>query len=125
MELRLFTQNLVLISGRLTKDPDFKVTPGGQNILSMRLASNRRYQDKASGEWKDDTTYIAVDVWGEAAARLKDRLKKGSPVYVEGRLKSREYDDKTSGQKRTVIDIVARSVQVLEKMGAPASAGKT
>ena len=90
----------------------------------MRVAVNRRYQDKASGEWKDDTTFIGVDVWGEEAARLKDRLHKGSPVHVEGRLKSREYEDKTSGQKRTVIDIMANRVQALEKVGGSAAAGK-
>ena len=117
MEVRLLTQNIVLIAGNLTKDPDFKVTTGGKGVLHMRVAVNRRYQDK-SGEWKDDTTYIGVDVWGEAADRLKDKLKKGSPVHVEGRLKSREYDDKTTGQKRTVIDILANRVQFLAKSGA-------
>ncbi|MBI3297990.1 MAG: single-stranded DNA-binding protein [Elusimicrobia bacterium] len=128
MEVRLLSQNLVLIAGNLTKDPDYKVTTGGRGVLHLRVAVNRRYQDKASGEWKDDTTFIGVDVWGDEAARLKDRLKKGSPVHVEGRLKSREYEDKATGQKRTAIDILANRVQALEKSGAggaaPASKGE-
>lgn len=119
MELRLLTQNIVLVSGNLTKDPDYKVTTGGRGVLHMRVAVNRRYQDK-SGEWKDDTAYVPVDVWGEAADRLKDKLKKGSPVHVEGRLRSRDFDDKTSGQKRTVLEVVANRVQFLAKSGAAA-----
>ena len=124
MEVRLLSQNLVLIAGNLTKDPDYKVTTGGRGVLHLRVAVNRRYQDKATGEWKDDTTFIGVDVWGDEAARLKDRLRKGSPVHVEGRLKSREYEDKATGQKRTAIDILANRVQALEKSGAAGAAAK-
>lgn len=124
MDIRLLSQNIVLIAGNLTADPDYKVTSGGRGVLHMRVAVNRRYQDKASGEWKDDTTFIGVDVWGDEAARLKDRLHKGSPVHVEGRLKSREYEDKTTGQKRTVIDILANRVQALEKAGGAGAAPK-
>src|SRR5262245_16218147 len=117
MEVRLLSQNVVLIAGNLTKDPDYKVTTGGRGVLHMRVAVNRRYQDK-SGEWKDDTAFVPVDVWGEAADRLKDKLKKGSPVHVEGRLRSRDFDDKTTGQKRAVLEVVANRVQFLAKTGS-------
>lgn len=122
MELRIPNLNLVMVSGRLTKDADYKVTSGGQSVLTMRIAVNNPSKDKVTGEWKDNPTFIGVDVWGDAAARLKDRLRKGSPVIVEGRLKGREYDDKATGQKRSVIDIVARNVQVMEKAGAAGAA---
>jgi single-strand DNA-binding protein len=119
--MRLLEQNFVLLSGRLGQDPDFRVTAKGTPICHFTLAVNRRFKDTASGEWKDDTAWVPVDVWGDAAERLRDKLKKGSPVHVEGRLKSREYEDK-SGQKRKVLDVVARRVQFLTKSGAGAGA---
>lgn len=121
-EMRLLEQNFVLLSGRLGQDPDFRVTAKGTAICHFTLAVNRRFKDNASGEWKDDTAWVPIDVWGDAAERLRDKLKKGSPVHVEGRLKSREYEDK-SGQKRKVLDVVARRVQFLTKGAGGAGAG--
>ncbi len=77
------------------------------------VAVNRRYQDKVSGEWKDDTAYVPVVVWRDAAQRCKEKLRKGSPVHVEGRLRSRKFEDKTSGTQRTVVEVEARRVQIL------------
>ena len=124
MELRLPPLNFVMVSGNLTKDPEFKVTATGKEVLSMRLAVNRRIKDK-TGAWKDEPMFFSVDWWGDLAAKSKDRLHKGSPIVVEGRLKGREYDDKATGQKRSVIDITANIVHILEKSGvggAPSSA---
>lgn len=118
-ELRLLEQNFVLISGHLAADPDYRMTPGGAAVCKFRVAVNRRYKDAKTGEWKDDTAWVPVDVWREAAERLKDKLKKGSPVHVEGRLKSEDYEDK-QGQKRSVLKIVARRVQFLAKLGGAA-----
>ncbi len=125
-ELRLLEQNVVYLAGNVGRDPDFKVTSAGTHLCSFRLGVGRRFKDMKSGEWKDDTAWVTVDVWRDAAERLKDRLKKGSAVHVEGRLKSEEYEDK-QGQKRSTIKVVARRVQVLEKRGAsqPASGGGT
>lgn len=125
MELRLPNVNFVFVSGRLTKDPEFKVTGGGLNILTMRIAVSKPIKDKATGEWKDEAFFLNVDMFGESAARVKDRLKKGSPVLVEGRLKGREYEDKTTGQKRAVLDIIAQKVQLMEKTGAAGAPGKS
>lgn len=120
-EIRLLEQNLVLLSGYLARDPDFRATQKGSTVCHFTVGVTRRFKDNASGEWKDEVCWVPVDVWGEAAERLKDRLKKGSPVHVEGRLRSREYEDK-AGQKRTVLEVVARRVQFLAKAsgGAPA-----
>lgn len=120
-EIRLLEQNVVLLSGHLAADPDFRVTQGGTAVCKFRLAVNRRFKDLKTGEWKDDTAWVPVDVWREAAERLKDKLRKGSPVHVEGRLKSEEYEDK-SGQKRSVLKVVARRVQFLAKAAAGAEA---
>lgn len=124
--VRLLEQNLVLLAGRLTHDPEVSRTSQGTARCRLSIAVNRRYMDKATGEWKDDTSYIPVVVWREAAERCKDKLSKGSPVHVEGRIRSREYDDKNSGQKRKIIEVEARRVQFLapaKTAEAPVSGG--
>ena len=112
MNVRIPEQNLVLISGRLTRDPDMRYTQKGLGVCSFDLAVNRRYKDQATGEWKDDTTFVPVSVWGPKADRCKERARKGVPAFVEGRLVNSEYTDKT-GQKRKVMRVVARRVQFL------------
>ncbi len=112
MNVRIPEQNFVLISGRLTRDPDMRYTQKGLGVCSFDVAVNRRYKDLASGEWKDDTSYVPVTVWGPMGERCKERAKKGCPVYVEGRLSNSEYVDKT-GQKRKVMRVVAKRVQFL------------
>lgn len=116
MDIRIPELNQVLIAGRLTRDPELRFTQKGLGVASFSLAANRPHKDPVSGEWKDDTTFITVNVWGEAAERCKEKLKKGSPVLVEGRLINSEYTDK-SGQKRKEIKINARRVQSLAKSG--------
>ena len=111
--LRLPEQNQVMLTGRLTRDPEMMVTQSGISKCWFSLAVNRRFRDKMSGEWKDDTSYVPVVVWREAAQRCKEKLKKGSPVHVEGRLRSRKYEDKASGAQRTVLEVEARRVQFL------------
>lgn len=117
-ELRLLEQNFVLISGNVVADPDFRVTQSGTALCNFRVAVNRRFKDNKTGEWKDDTAWVSVDVWREAAERLRDRLKKGSPVHVEGRLKTDEWTDKKTGEKRSTLKVVARRVQFLGKLGS-------
>jgi single-strand DNA-binding protein len=112
MNIRIPEQNYVLIAGRLTRDPELRFTQKGLPVCSFDVAVNRRYKDQATGEWKDDTAYVPVTVWGPMGEKCKERVKKGSAVHVEGRLANSEYTDK-SGQKRKVMRIVARRVQFL------------
>jgi single-strand DNA-binding protein len=110
--------NRVTIIGRLTRDPELRFTGKGQPVCRFDLAVNRRYKDKA-GEWKDDTSFVPVVVWREAGQRCGEKLKKGSPVFVEGRLKSKSWETK-DGQKRSGLEVDALRVQFLEKAeGAP------
>ena len=113
--LRLPEQNSITLVGRLTRDPEVRFTAKGQAMCRFDLAVNRRYKDATSGEWKDDTSFIPVVVWGDAANRCGERLKKGLPAHVEGRLQSRNWETK-EGQKRTSIEVVARRVQFLSKV---------
>ena len=125
MNIRIPEQNLVIIAGRLTRDPDLRYTQKGMGVCSFDVAVNRRYKDLANGEWKDDTTFVPVTAWGPMGEKCKERGRKGTPVHVEGRLSNSEYTDKT-GQKRKVMRVVARRVQFLaaaeEAPGAPEAA---
>ncbi len=114
-------QNTVLLTGRLTRDPELKYTASGTAMCRFGLAVNRRYKDK-SGEFKDDTTFVNCVIWREAAEQLGKAVKKGSPVHVEGRLRSYDYQDK-EGNKRSGIEVEARRVQILEKASPAGPSG--
>ncbi len=115
-EYRIPNLNYVLISGRATADSILSYTESGTAYLRFRIASNRNYRDK-SGEWKEDTTFTGVTLWGNQAERLSERIKKGSPVVVEGRLSS--YTRETDGLKRTEVSVNAFRVQELTKSTTP------
>lgn len=121
--IRLVQLNNVQLVGRLTRDPELRFTTSGVAVCRLDLAVNRNYKDKA-GEWKEDATFISVVVWREAGQRCGEKLKKGSPVYVEGRLKSKNWETK-DGQKRSGHEVEALRVQFLEKAdsgaGSPAA----
>jgi single-strand DNA-binding protein len=112
--------NDVRLVGRLTRDPEVRYTTKGQAVARLDLAVNRRFKD-GTGEWRDDTTFVPVTVWREAAERCRERLKKGSPIYVEGRLRSTNWETK-DGQKRSGIEVEAYRLQFLAKMTGEESA---
>ncbi len=111
--LRLLQLNDVRLVGRLTRDPEVRYTPKGAAVARLDLAVNRRFKD-GTGEWRDDTTFVPVTVWREAAERCRERLKKGSPIYVEGRLRSTNWETK-DGQKRSGMEVEAYRLQFLAK----------
>jgi len=111
--LRLLQLNDVRLVGRLTRDPEVRYTPKGAAVARLDMAVNRRFKD-GTGEWRDDTTFVPVTVWREAAERCRERLKKGSPLYVEGRLRSTNWETK-DGQKRSGIEVEAYRLQFLAK----------
>jgi single-strand DNA-binding protein len=121
-EIRLPEQNTVLLTGRLTRDAELKYTAAGVAVCHFSIAVNRNYKDPKSGEWKDDTSYVDINVWREAAERCGKILKKGSPVHIEGRLKSSSFEGK-DGAKRTKLEVEARRVQILEKASSGSSGG--
>ena len=114
-QLRLLQLNDVRLVGRLTRDPEVRYTAKGQAVARLDLAVNRRFKD-GTGEWRDDATFVPITVWREAAERCRERLKKGSPVYVEGRLRSTSWETK-DGQKRSGIEVEAYRLQFLAKSG--------
>jgi len=111
--LRLHSLNDVKLVGRLTKDPEVRFTTQGTPVCRFRLAVGRRYRDKNSNEWKEEVAFVGCVVWRESAERCGQRLKKGSPVFVEGRLKSHDWQTK-EGQKRSDLEVEVSRIQFLE-----------
>lgn len=103
--------NKVLLMGNLTKDPELRYTPQGVAVVNLRLAVNRRFRDR-NQEVKDEVCFVTCVVWDKQAETCNQYLKKGSPVFIEGRLQSRSWED-NSGQKRNVLEVRAERVQFL------------
>lgn len=102
--------NKVILVGHLGKDAETKFTPGGSAVTKFSVATNRRWKDKQSGEWKDETDWSNVVLW--QAENLANYLTKGKQVYVEGRLQTRSYEDK-DGKKVYSTEVVADDVILL------------
>ncbi|RJP27996.1 MAG: single-stranded DNA-binding protein [Candidatus Omnitrophota bacterium] len=108
--------NKVLLIGNLTKDPELRYTPQGTAVVNIRLAVNRRFRNK-NQEAKEETCFITAVAWDKQAETCNQYLKKGSPVFIEGRLQSRSWED-NAGQKRSVIEV---RVERLQFLGSPSS----
>jgi single-strand DNA-binding protein len=96
--------------GNLTRDPELRQTPNGQQVCSFSLALNRSYKG-ADGNWQEATDYIDVVAWGPLGERVAQYLSKGRPCLVNGRLQSRSWDQ--DGQKRSKVEVVAQDVTFL------------
>ena len=111
--------NKVIILGRLGQDPELKYTPSGAGVCNFSLATTESWSDKNSGQKQERTEWHRVVVWGKLAELCNQYLSKGRQAFVEGKLQTRSWDDK-SGQKRYTTEINATSVQFI---GGNASAG--
>lgn len=112
--------NKVILLGHLGKDAETKFTPSGVAKTAFTLATNRRWKDQQSGEWKEITDWHNVVLW--RSENLSNYLLKGKQVYVEGRLESRSWEDK-EGQKRYITEVVADDVILLGGRGGDAPGG--
>ena len=108
--------NKVFLIGNLTRDPELRVTPKGTAICQFGLAVNRQYKDD-TGATRDETTFVDIEAWGKQGELVAKYLTKGSPAFVEGRLRLDQWEDKTSGQKRSRLKIVLDNVQFLGRAG--------
>jgi single-strand DNA-binding protein len=107
--------NQVTLMGNLTRDPELRQTPNGQNVTSFSLALNRSYKD-ASGKWQEATDYIDIVCWGPLAERVDQYLSKGRRCLVQGRVQSRSWEQ--DGQKRNKVEVLANDVTFLDSRGA-------
>jgi single-strand DNA-binding protein len=112
--------NKVILVGHLGRDAETKFTPGGAAVTRFSVATNRRWKDQQSGEWKEETDWSNVVLW--RAENLANYLTKGKQVYVEGRLQTRSYEDK-DGKKVYATEVVAEDVILLGGQGGGRTGG--
>jgi single-strand DNA-binding protein len=108
--------NKVILVGHLGKDPEVKYTPQGTPVAKFSLATNERFKDK-DGNWQDRTEWHNITAWQRTAEIAGEYLKKGSQVYIEGRLRTDSWDDKETGQKKYRTEIVVNDMVLLGGRG--------
>ncbi|MGD8627786.1 MAG: single-stranded DNA-binding protein [bacterium] len=116
-EVKLAAVNKVMLTGRLTRDPELRYTPSGTAVSSFSIASSRSYKGQ-DGEWKQQVAFVNCVAWTKLAVLVNEYLKKGSAVFVEGRLHSRSWETE-DGQRRSALEIVAERVQFLDRISKP------
>ena len=114
--------NKVIIVGNLGKDPETRYMPSGSAVTNLRIATTEAWKDKQSGEQQERTEWHAVAMFGRLAEIAAEYLRKGSQVYIEGKLRTRKWQDK-EGKDRYTTEIVADEMQMLGSKGGGASAG--
>jgi len=116
-DVKLAVVNKVMLTGRLTRDPELRYTPSGTAVSSFSIASSRSYKGQ-DGEWKQQVAFVNAVAWTKLAVLVNEYLKKGSAVLVEGRLHSRSWETE-DGQRRSALEIVAERVQFLDRISKP------
>ncbi len=101
--------NIVTLVGNVTRDPELRFTPSGQAVASFGLAVNRRWQNRQSNEWEEQTSFFDVKCWAQMAENVSESLGRGSRVVVSGRLEQRSWETE-QGDKRSKVEVVADEV---------------
>jgi len=114
--------NKVILVGRLGRDPETRYTSGGQAVANFTLATDESYKDR-SGERQKRTEWHRIVLWGKLAEIAQQYLKKGMLVYIEGRIQTRQWEDKRDGQKRQTTEIVGNVMRMLTSRAEGAAAG--
>jgi single-strand DNA-binding protein len=114
--------NKVILVGNLGKDPETRYMPSGSAVTNLRIATTEAWKDKQSGEQQERTEWHAVAMFGRLAEIAAEYLRKGSQVYIEGKIRTRKWQDK-EGKDRYTTEIVADEMQMLGSKGGGASAG--
>jgi len=109
--------NKVILLGNLTRDPELRYTPKGTAIVKLGMAINRTWKDE-TGAAKEEVTFVDVDAFGRQAEVIAQYMRKGRPLFVEGRLRMDTWDDKQTGQKRSKMNVVLESFQFVDSGGA-------
>lgn len=105
--------NKVLLLGNLTRDPQVRFTPAGAAVAELGLAVNRTWFDKQKNQKQEETTFVDVTLWGKQAETAGEYLAKGRQVLIEGRLQLDQWEDKSSGEKRSKLKVVGESMTML------------
>jgi single-strand DNA-binding protein len=115
--------NKVILIGNLGQDPDTKAMPSGMTVCNLRIATSESWKDKQTGEMKEQTEWHSVAMFGRLAEIAGEYLRKGSQVYIEGRLRTRKWQDK-EGKDRYTTEIVANEMQMLGSGGRGGMGGE-
>ena len=115
--------NKVLLLGNVGKDPEIRSSQGGMTIASFSLATADRQKDQQSGQWTDKTEWHNLVAFGRTAEIVRDYVKKGTQLFVEGKIQTRSWDDKESGQKKYRTEILINDMSLLGGRGEGAPAG--
>lgn len=107
--------NQVFLIGNLTRDPELRYVPSGKAVANLGLATNRVFTTQ-EGEKKEEACFVQIVIWGKQAENCSQYLNKGSQICIEGRLQSRSWETE-DGAKRSTLEVVARRVQFLDKIG--------
>jgi single-strand DNA-binding protein len=113
--------NKVLLIGRIGQEPEKRITPTGQSVVNISLATTEYFKDK-SGNKQDRTEWHRIVLWNRLAEIVEQYCHKGSQLYVEGSIQTKEWQDK-DGNKRYTTEIIARNIQLLDSKGQGASSG--
>jgi single-strand DNA-binding protein len=117
------TVNKVILVGRLGADPQLKYTPSGKATANFNIATNAVWKDQ-EGNQQEKTDWHRIVAWGKLAEVMGEWLKKGSYVYLEGRLQTRSYDD-SNGVKKWITEVIATDMEMLGKKGESSDSGET
>lgn len=107
------SKNLAILIGGCTRDPEVRMTPSGQKVATLSLATSEKYTDKNTGQKTDKVEYHNLVFWRKTAEIVERYVKKGTQLYIEGKLTTRSWDDQQSGQKRSKTEIVVSQMQML------------
>lgn len=114
--------NKVMLIGNLTRDPELRVTPKGTAICTFSLAVNRKFKDESGGE-REEVTYVDIEAWGKAGENISKYCTKGRPLFVEGRLRLDQWEDKNTKEKRSRMKVVCENFQFLGSGGGRGEGG--
>lgn len=104
--------NKVMLIGNLTRDPELRVTPKGTAICTFSIAVNRKFKDDSGGE-REEVTYVDIEAWGKSGENISKYCTKGRPLFVEGRLRLDQWEDKNTKEKRSRMKVVLENFQFL------------
>jgi single-strand DNA-binding protein len=114
--------NKVILMGNLTRDPELRYTPKGTAIARLGIAVNRKWKSE-TGELKEEVTFVDVDAFGKTAETIGQYLKKGRPIFIEGRLRYDTWEDKQTNQKKSKLGVVLETFQFVDSGGNRAEGG--
>lgn len=107
--------NVVVIAGNVTRNPEVRYTPRGTSVVEFGLAINRRWKNQQTGEWSEETTFVEIRLMGSQADFASERVRKGMPVHIEGRLQLDQWQDQRTGARRERLRVFGQRLTMLAR----------